>query len=154
MAQNFTAQLGKITDDLFDDAVRSVKAASQDVFEEMSQTQPSIKETGTFEEGKVPVDTGILINSLFSQKNGKLAGRGSTSYVAMVAGFKAGETMLFAFSAEYALRMEYGFFGPDSLGRIYNQPGRFFMRDAINGAGGWNDRVNAYFSQFRAQSGV
>jgi hypothetical protein len=29
----------------------------------------------------------------------------------------------------YAKRLEYGFVGTDSLGRYYNQPGRFFVTD-------------------------
>jgi len=35
-------------------------------------------------------------------------------------------------AAVYGKRIEYGFFGKDSLGRLYHQPPRPFMRPALN----------------------
>lgn len=42
-----------------------------------------------------------------------------------------GETLFFVNNAIYGMRLNYGFVGADSLGREYNQPGRYFVEDAI-----------------------
>lgn len=44
-----------------------------------------------------------------------------------VINLRLGQTFYMTNSAAYALRIEYGFVGADSLGRVYNQPGQFFV---------------------------
>lgn len=134
MTKSFAAQVGAFNEKAMRNIGLVVADAAQGVFEDMSQRQPSIKETGTFEVGKVPVDTGVLINSLFTTLNGFKVGDGPTSYVAGLAGFDAGDTMQFAFSSEYAPHIEYG---------TVNFSGRFMVREALNGEGGWQGRIDA-----------
>ena len=47
---------------------------------------------------------------------------------------KAGLVFWMTNNAAYARRIEYGFVGEDSLGREYNQKGRFFVRKNIKRA--------------------
>jgi hypothetical protein len=44
---------------------------------------------------------------------------------------KPGDTFFLINNAAYAMRVEYGFVGEDSLGRSYNQKGRFFVTRAV-----------------------
>lgn len=148
MTKSFAAQVGAWTEKAKRNTRLVVADAAQGVFEDMSQRQPSIKETGSFVVGKVPVDTGLLISSMFAQVNGATVGQGSDSYVAALAGMEMGDTVRFAFSQDYAQRIEYGFVGTDSLGRRYDVPGRFMVREAINGEGGWQGRVDQSAGKF------
>lgn len=89
-----------------------------------------------------PVDTGFLRGS-WQPSIGKPAsddgaaaldpGGGNTQAKIGItaAGMKAGEHFYMTNNAAYALRLEYGFVGADSLGRNYNQAGRFFVGDTI-----------------------
>lgn len=47
---------------------------------------------------------------------------------------KAGDTIFINNNAPYAMRMEYGFVGADSLGRTYNQTGRGWVRAIVSRA--------------------
>lgn len=51
--------------------------------------------------------------------------------VVTVAGIKLGDTFFMVNNAAYAMRLEFGFVGPDSLGRVYNQKGRFYVAKNI-----------------------
>ena len=51
---------------------------------------------------------------------------------AVVGRLKLGETYYVSNIAPYALRIEYGFVGVDSLGRNYNQQGRYFAQQTLN----------------------
>lgn len=102
--------------------------AIQDVVEAAQTPQPSVKRTGgTFQEGKVPVDTSELINSLASGSNGLFGAPSSDSYAVALAGYELGDYMRFGWTAPHAMRIEAGFTGTDSLGRTYNQAGRHFV---------------------------
>jgi hypothetical protein len=102
--------------------------AIQDVVEAAQTPQPGVGRTGgTFIEGRIPVDTGALINSLATGLNGSAGAKGSTSYVAVLAGLEIGDTITFEWTMPYALRIEKGFQGSDSLGRVFNQQGRHFV---------------------------
>lgn len=48
----------------------------------------------------------------------------------------------------YARRIEYGFVGPDSLGRVFNQPGRFYVTRAVKS---WNSIVKSTAQKFAAR---
>lgn len=102
--------------------------AIQDVVEAAQTPQPGVGRTGgTFIEGKIPVDTGALIQSLVSSRNGGGGAKGELSYTTALAGLQIGDTMLFSWTMPYALRIEKGFTGTDSRGRTYNQAGRHFV---------------------------
>jgi len=104
-------------------------AAIQDVVEAAQTTQLGVtRGADGFEEGKIPVGlTSDLVNSLVSSVNGSPAGEGESSYDAAILGFEVGDTLSFAWTMEYAMRIEHGFTGTDALGRSYNQAGRHFV---------------------------
>lgn len=87
-----------------------------------------------------PVDTGNLRDAWVASDNGRAmtvtgpgdspgqsSGRsGISQSVATIMAAKLGDRVSFMNHATYFLRLERGFVGPDSLGRVYNQPGRWF----------------------------
>jgi hypothetical protein len=103
--------------------------AIQDVVEAAQTPQPGVKKTGgTFIVGRIPVgDTSALIKSLSTGINGSAGSKGQTSYIAVLAGLDVGDVITFEWTMPYALRIEKGFVGTDSLGRTYNQAGRHFV---------------------------
>lgn len=105
-------------------------SAIQDVLEQAQTPQPSVKRTGgAFVEGRIPVDTGALIQSLVSG-NGGGGTKGELSYTTAIAGLQIGDVLTFAWTSPYAMRIEKGFIGTDSLGRTFNQQGRHFVGKA------------------------
>jgi hypothetical protein len=90
---------------------------------------------------KTPVDTGFLKGSWQPSLNGPVgksdatpdkSGSSINSEIGLVVtGLKLGDTFYMVNNAAYARRIEYGFVGEDSLGRRYNQAGRYFVRDAM-----------------------
>lgn len=89
-----------------------------------------------------PVDTGNLRNSLVAHANGTyistVTGPGESSSdstyrsgaiqsIATIMSLELGDKVTFVYHASYARRLNYGFTGYDSLGRFYNQPGRFWI---------------------------
>lgn len=102
--------------------------AIQDVVEGAQTPQPGVKRTrGTFVEGKIPVDTSALIQSLVTRIAGRSSEPSQTSHTAILSGFQLGDQLQFAWTMPYALRIEKGFVGTDALGRTYNQEGRYFV---------------------------
>jgi len=102
--------------------------AIQDVVEAAQTPQPGVARTGgTFIEGRIPVVSGDLIESLATGLNGGGGAKGSTSYIAVLAGLDIGDTITFEWTMPYAMRIEKGFVGTDALGRTYNQAGRHFV---------------------------
>ena len=110
---------------------RNVKAfvteVVQDIMEAAQTPQISMSRSGTFEVGKIPVDTSALIQSLESGLNDTFSSAGQASYTVAVASYELGDTMSFQWTMPYAARIEYGFTGTDSAGRSYNMPGRYFI---------------------------
>lgn len=91
-----------------------------------------------------PIDTGNLRSSLVLGLNGNIPQGPHNAYMsddneararAVVASMKAGDTIDYRYLAPYAMRVELGFVGTDSLGRRFNQSGQFFIRRAGTG---WN----------------
>ena len=85
-----------------------------------------------------PVDTGFLRGmwqptigdvASFAPKAVNMAAGPDVSLVC--AGIKAGDVFNMANGTAYARRLEYGFVGKDSLGRTYNQVGRYYVRDTV-----------------------
>jgi hypothetical protein len=56
----------------------------------------------------------------------------SRSVALVVTNLKLGQSVFCANSAAYALRVNYGFVGQDSLGRNYNQKGQFFLERGLS----------------------
>ena len=100
-----------------------VKASAQEVFERATRRQPSVKETGgAFEVGKVPVDTGELINSFQARLNDLTQG-GAANYEGVILGMELGDTVSGVFTAKHARPIEYGVTGKFA--------GRFYVREAV-----------------------
>lgn len=85
--------------------------------------------------GRMPVDTGFLVNSSTAGKTPE-AGQDPALVFATV---EVGETVYAGWSAEYAMRQEFGFHGPDALGRVYAQEGNAFLRTSVQR---WQEYVN------------
>lgn len=86
-----------------------------------------------------PIDTGYLRSSLTLGKNGQIPAGPNAEYgsiyndqraLSVIDSLKLGDRVTMVYNAPYARRLEYGFHGVDSLGRMYNQPGRFWITAA------------------------
>ncbi len=121
--KSFTAQIKNWTDKAKRNADLVMKQSTTDVIAAMTTGQASVKVTGgSFDIGKIPVDTGFAINSLTSELNGSTVGVGQDSYLLAIAGMELGDSVQAAFTAEYIFDLEYG---------NSNMPGRFFVREAV-----------------------
>ena len=89
--------------------------------------------------GSMPVDTSNLRNSFVIEINGSQVGEGGDSYVLGINGFQIGDIVQGAWGAPYAMRINYGFSGEDSLGRTYNYTGTMFRDKA---AAKWQNIVS------------
>lgn len=128
MAKSFAAQVADFKGRTLQKMRYVAVNAIQDVMEAAQTPQPGVERTGgTFIEGRIPVVTSELINSLTSGKGASGGAKGELSYTTALAGFQVGDRLTFAWTASYALRIEAGFTGTDALGRRYNQPGRHFV---------------------------
>lgn len=124
MAGKFTASVKNWSEKAKRNAELVVRQSVQDVAEQMTRRQPSVKETGgSFEIGKVPVDTGELINSQVVRINGGVVGQGPVSYSAMVGQMDLGDAIEAVFTAQHARPIEYGVTGKFA--------GRFYVREAV-----------------------
>lgn len=87
-----------------------------------------------------PLKTGFLRGSWFAALNtapigrGQIGGASIARLNAAAAALELGDTYFAANTAAYARRLEFGFVGEDSLGRHYNQAGRFWVRGVMNQA--------------------
>lgn len=81
-----------------------------------------------------PVKTGFLRASWYATINSP-AGKGNVGNIGLVgADLKLGDVYYMNNGAAYAMRVEFGFVGTDSLGRKYNQPPRAFVRGTLDTA--------------------
>jgi len=122
--KTFTAQLSDIVDLEVAGLEYTMRQAISDSVSGAQETQIGFGQGATsFEEGKIPVDTAELVNSL------TVAGaKGPDSYVMAIAGMQLGDTLRFAWTAPHALHIEQGW--TTSTGR--NVPGRHFV--SVNAA--------------------
>ncbi len=124
MAKTFAAQVADFKGRTLKKMRYVAVNAIQDVMEAAQTPQPGVARTGgSFIEGRIPVVSSDLINSLSSNGSGK----GALSYTTAIAGLEIGDRLTFAWTSPYAMRIEAGFTGADSLGRRYNQAGRHFV---------------------------
>lgn len=120
MALTFAAQVKAFQDKTMAQITAVVRQSSQDLIEAAQTPQPSVKQTGgSFEVGKIPVDTANLRNNVTTEIVGGPAATGAEAYVAVIAQMEAGDTIRHTYHAEYAPAIEFG------NGRI--QP-RMFVR--------------------------
>lgn len=118
----FSAQIAGIIEGYKDKMDKLVRTASYDLIELI------VRQT--------PVKTGFLRGSWYvSIGSPESANPGSGNTVATIGAAlesaKAGDTIYFMNGAAYAMRLEFGFVGQDSLGRTYNQQPRAFVRSAV-----------------------
>lgn len=125
--RTFTAQVRGWSEKAKRNADLVLREAAQTTLTQMTRRQPSIKETGTFEIGKVPVDESELIGSQIASINGTEVAQGEVDYSAIIAGLDAGGVIRAVFTADHARPMEYGFTTKSGS----QVPGRFFVRSAV-----------------------
>lgn len=120
---SFELDVKKHVDDLKKDIDRWVIEVVQDIGELVIRTTPW--KTGNLRNSWFPsIGTGSV----------EVSRSGGDSYarLAIVArSVRAGNTFRMLNAANYGLRVEAGFVGQDSLGRTYNQQGRFWVRSAL-----------------------
>ncbi|WPE22496.1 hypothetical protein [Shinella zoogloeoides] len=106
------------------------------IFQTAAQTVANEVRKPIAEGGRMPVKFGHLRRSLMASTAEMPTVKPeqkefSDSGVEMlIAGAELGSTVYLGFQAGYAARMNYGFVGTDSLGRVYNQAGFGFV-DAV-----------------------
>lgn len=101
----------------------------------------SSQELGSIANNAVPVDTGFLrasfmasteampsIDESAQNKEGASVSQDFGQITTVIQGATLGQTIFLGWTAAYALRIEFGFNGTDSLGRKYNQPPQAFAR--------------------------
>ena len=108
--------------------VNAVRNAAIDLLAaEMANTKPN--------GGRVPFLTGNLARSILASTQGmpdQSEGPFPGSNVGLVtATLTADQPIWIGYQAAYARRLEFGFVGADSLGRVYNQQGNHFVSGAI-----------------------
>lgn len=117
----------------FGDQVKAFAAKAKErqlaIFRESAQAVMEEASTPEGEGGKMPVATGFLRNSAVASTAGPPDGDGGDPTL-VFSGIELGQTVWAGWTAAYALRMEHGFYGEDSLGRVYAQAGKGFMRSA------------------------
>lgn len=111
--------------------------------EEMQRTRP--------EGGNLPFQTGNLANSLLAStesmpptSDGPFTG-GNIGLVA--ATLKATQFVFIGYQAKYSRRVNSGFVGADSRGRVYNQSGAHFVEKAV---AEWPNIVRKAVTQVKA----
>lgn len=139
----FSASIAGFSEKAKRNADLVVRGAAEDVFALATRRQASIKETGTYREGFLPVDDGHLIGSASVEVNGRTAAVGNPAakmppdFAMALAGFEGTGTVELVFNADYARHVEYG------TGKM---PGRFYARNAVLQ---WNVLVDANADLFR-----
>ena len=103
--------------------------------------------------GRLPVDTGNLARSQLASQvampktsEGPFSG---SNVGAVVATMDVTKPIYISWQAVYSRRMNYGFFGADSLGRVYNQAGNYFLEGAISQ---WPQLVAAAVADVKANA--
>lgn len=99
------------------------------IFRESAQALMEEANTQEGEGGKMPVDTGFLRNSSAASVDGMPSDTAGDSSL-VFSDLELGQTVWAGWTAVYAMRMEHGFYGEDSLGRTYAQAGKGFARAA------------------------
>lgn len=117
---------------------RKAKARALTVFHQSTADTAEIANTPEARGGKLPVVTSFLRNSQRGKVGGLPSGPSNSDESAPVEPValsvleaNLGDTFYVGWTAAYARRLEYGFNGSDSTGRVYNQAGKGFLRAAV-----------------------
>jgi len=127
MARTFSARVKEFSKLTQLQMRRVVVDSLYDVLQGAQTSAQGITAGGTLVEGRIPVVSGDLINSLAVEINGSQGPRGAGAYGVAVAGYNIGDYMRFGWTIEYAMRVENGFTGTDAEGRTFNQSGWHFV---------------------------
>ncbi|MXN46058.1 hypothetical protein GR138_12740 [Shinella kummerowiae] len=106
------------------------------IYQTAAQTVANEVRNPREEGGRMPVITGNLRRSLMASTSEMPTIKPEQTTFAdsgiemVIAGAELGGAVYLGFQAAYAPRMNYGFVGEDSLGRVYNQAGFGFV-DAV-----------------------
>ena len=118
----------------FGDQVRALnernKRRQQAIFATSAAEVLRIASVPKAQGGRMPVDTSALRNSSRASTSGMPSGSSAPPEL-MFATMRVGDTVTVGWTVAYARRMEFGFFGPDKLGRVYSQPGNHFLTTAV-----------------------
>lgn len=103
--------------------------------------------------GRVPVDTGNLARSLLASQQAMPKTSDQPSAGIDVGAFTVTMDVTkptwLGYTAVYARRRNYGFVGADSLGRVYNEQGDYFVEGAI---AQWPQLVAAAIADVKANA--
>lgn len=145
--RNFDAQV--------DAWVHETRARLEAVFKESTKRTVSLAQ----QVGNIPIDTGFLrysirasltampeVNPAAQPQKGARYQYNPADVVLTIASFKLGQTIYVGYTAAYARRIEYGYFGKDRLGRTYNQRPRGYIARAV---AQWPATVNAVAAELK-----
>lgn len=135
---SFEKQVKQFRDKTVDKIDNIYRASIRDVIDASTQEQPSVKQTGgSFEVGKIPVDSSQLAESLFLKINGNIRMHVRNTFRREVDKVKATDKVSYGWTAPHGPKIEYG------DGKV---AGRFF---ATNGARKWRTFVNNAAAKFK-----
>lgn len=97
--------------------------------------------------GRMPVDTSFLRNSVAASTHGMPSSASQPPELVLLT-VQIGDSIYIGWTAVYAMRQEYGFFGADSLGRVYAQAGKGFLRAQLQA---WPYIVNQVTTEVRTR---
>lgn len=123
---------------------------SNAVIKGSTQRVGDIAQTPKAKGGRMPVLDGILRGSFTSSLNGGAGAEGESSHVLVATAMEAGDVATFGWTAEHAMRLNYGFTGTDAKGRTYNQPGNHFLEGATDQ---WQRIVDGEIAKAKAAVG-
>ncbi len=103
---------------------RLISAAQQGMKESVSEAAQLFVDEAQL---LVPVDTGHLRDSIHAEL---LEASDTRAVIAVTPAYE--EPNEWGFEPAYARRIEYGFQGPDALGRVYHQAAQPYMRPAFD----------------------
>ncbi len=123
----------------FADFARTVPVLLEAIPKEAAQEMVYDAQRTVNDGGRLPIDTGFLRASLVATSVAERPGvtfapegGGTFSWDAgqiglVLDGINIAEGVRFTYQAAYAMRQHYGFQGEDSLGRTYNQAGKYWV---------------------------
>lgn len=123
MVSKFKAQVNAHADLTEQKLTKIVVGALQELMQEIQTSAPGVTAGGTRIEGRFPVVSSDLLRSLVVELNSSQVGAGAGAQVVALANYDLGQVIRFAWTSEYALRVELGFTGTDSKGRTFQQQG-------------------------------
>lgn len=124
------------------------------IFRDAAQTVANEVRTPLADGGRMPIDTGNLRRSLMASTSDMPSIKpeqttfNDAGLEMVIAGAELGGTVFLGFQAAYSARLNFGFVGTDSLGRVYNQQGYGFV-DAV--AQRWPQIVAASEARIRSR---